>query len=120
MGGSVASLSRSQGLTSAPDGLSHWKFHLKGHLGSKHPKDWASDDFRGLSESLNIKVQAEVISWKMTQNIWATGHKIARDVCNQSMPTFVAAKMIPVPMYQGRSAARAGPRYTSTLMSSYS
>ena len=39
---------------------------------------------------------------------------------DQSMPTFVAAKMIPVPMYQGRSAARAGPRYTSTLMSSYS
>ncbi len=71
-----------RGLTSARVSDSHWTTYIKTILGSKHPREWARDDFRRLSKFLDGKVRDSVCTWKTATNVWGTATKMADDACN--------------------------------------
>jgi integrase len=67
-----------RGFTSTRDNRGHYREHIKPVLDG-HVRNWTIDDMRNLSRALDLKVQAERISWKTATNVWATARKMCRD-----------------------------------------
>jgi len=70
-----------RGYTSTPENSSHYHEHIEPAIGPKHVRDWTADDMRTLSRVLDVKVQAEQLSWKSASNIWGTATKMCDDAC---------------------------------------
>jgi integrase len=70
-----------RGFTSTHENESHYQKHIMPGLGSKHVKDWTSDDMRQLCSALDSKVQEQRLSWKTAVNVWGTATKMCKDAC---------------------------------------
>ncbi len=90
-----------RGIKSIDRNRNHYQLQILPSLGSKHVRDWTSDDLRKLSRDLDSKVQAGEMAWKTAINAWATATKMADDACESKQDTLRCRKDNPAKGVRG-------------------
>jgi integrase len=68
-----------RGHTSTRENRSHYENHIAPAIGTKHVRDWTTDDLRTLSRALDAKIRGGTMAWKTASNVWVTAGKMLTD-----------------------------------------